>query len=555
MSKKPLELVSRVISSFGLIFCSIVLGFLSLASLLICYTFNEGKEIGDRLTLTSSPVHFFLTLLLLALIVMFLAFIFKKEKLPSWKKFLLVGCLIAFVFELVWIFAQNTTSTLEPDSKRLLEFASAIASGNKGLYFNEELPDNVSDMLDGTLYFAQYPYNLVAGLYFLTITRIFGDLAPVAFQISSAICNIGSIVALAFIFAALEKSNSKRVACVIMLCLCLPNLLYSGLLYCNQVGLFFVLCYVLFNILAMKSNERDKQRRYISISFLPLMLVCWIKSTFIIIGIAVIVCWVLYALRKSTLKSAGVASICCILLLVANATATIPKSAMESEIGYHCGEGTPTNAFIAMGLQHEYNIWANHPGWWNRYNNEIFEQTNGNYSEMEKLAAQSIQERANYFLTNPKGAASFFKEKLSSEWCAADFGAAYYSSLNQHVEQNGEVVKFMCKNSEGNMSSASAAAKGFVDAINPFMHAHMLFVYVFSCVACIALFKRRKQVEVFELVLPCIFAVGFFVYVLWEAKAQYALPFFMVLIPMSILGFSSLADKLANKFIFLHKDK
>ncbi len=551
MSKKPLEIISRVISSFGLIFCSIVLFFLSLASLLICYTFNEGKEIGDRLTLTSSPIHFLLTFVLFCALLAFLYFILKKEKLPSWKKFLLVGCLIAFVFELVWIFAQNTTSTLEPDSKRLLEFASALASGNKELYFNAELPENVSDMLEGTLYFAQYPYNLVAGLYFLVITKIFGGLAPIVFQVLSALCNIGSIVALACIFAVLEKSNTKRVACVILLCLCFPNFLYSGLLYCNQVGLFFILCYVFFNILAIKATASEKQTRYISISFFPLMLMCWIKSTFVIIGIAVIVCWVLYALRKSTLKSAGTAVFCLVLLLVASATSSIPKSAMENEIGYSCGEGTPTNVFIAMGLQHEYNIWANHPGWWNRYNNEIFEQTNGNYEEMEKLASESIKERTDYFLKNPKGAVSFFKEKLSSEWCAADFGAAYYSCLNQHVEQNGEVVKFMCKNSEGNMSSASATAKGFVDAINPFMHAHMLFVYVFSCIACIFLFKRRKELEIFEVVLPCIFAVGFFVYVLWEAKAQYALPFFMVLIPMSVLGFS----EFLNKLTFLKKDK
>lgn len=47
----------------------------------------------------------------------------------------------------------------------------------------------------------------------------------------------------------------------------------------------------------------------------------------------------------------------------------------------------------------------------------------------------------------------------------------------------------------------------------------------------------------------CIFAVGFFVYVLWEAKAQYTEPFFMFLIPMTACGaerIAALLDRIAD---------
>lgn len=47
----------------------------------------------------------------------------------------------------------------------------------------------------------------------------------------------------------------------------------------------------------------------------------------------------------------------------------------------------------------------------------------------------------------------------------------------------------------------------------------------------------------------CIFAVGFFVYVLWEAKAQYTEPFFMFLIPMAACGaerIAALLDRIAD---------
>jgi hypothetical protein len=546
--KKITCAISGFISSFGLIFCIIVLTFLSLGSLLISYTFNAGKEIGDRLTLTSAPLHFFLSCLLLCCMIALLLFLYRREKLPSWKKFLIVGCVVVFILELCWIFMQNTSATLEPDSKRLLEFASGIASGNKQSYFNDELPSNVSDMLDGTLYLAQYPYNIVAELYFLLITRAVGSLAPIVFQVLSALCGTVSIAVLAFIFAEFEQDNKKRVVCVLLLCLCFPNILYSGLIYCNQVGLFFVLFFVLFNIKAMKSDDLRKRILYVCASFVPFMLMCWIKSTFLIVGIAVLICWVIYALNVRSLRGTAPGAICLAVILVANVSVAIPISIMEKEIGYSCGEGTPKITFIAMGLQHEYNTWSNHPGWWNRYNNNIFEQTNGNYEEMEKLSAESIQERLTYLFSNPKEGVSFFKEKLSSEWCAVDFGATYYSSLNLHYDEYGNLVKFIPMDSEGSVSQEGTLAKGLITTLNPFMHAHMLFVYVFAGISCILLLKRRKEIDTYKLILPCIFAVGFFVYIWWEAKAQYALPFFMVLIPLSVSGFFEAVER-----IKLHK--
>ena len=50
-----------------------------------------------------------------------------------------------------------------------------------------------------------------------------------------------------------------------------------------------------------------------------------------------------------------------------------------------------------------------------------------------------------------------------------------------------------------------------------------------------------------KLLLPCIFIVGAFVYMLWEAKAQYLLPFFMCLIPVAVSGIFSLVDKVIEK--------
>lgn len=88
------------------------------------------------------------------------------------------------------------------------------------------------------------------------------------------------------------------------------------------------------------------------------------------------------------------------------------------------------------------------------------------------------------------------------------------------------------------------------------MDAYQTATYALAAIAAASLFassvgprERRCDGErdpswPASLMPACIFAVGFFVYVLWEAKAQYTEPFFMFLIPMAACGAERLADLL-----------
>ena len=106
------------------------------------------------------------------------------------------------------------------------------------------------------------------------------------------------------------------------------------------------------------------------------------------------------------------------------------------------------------------------------------------------------------------------------------------------------------------VKTLGSPARNLIDGTVQYMDAYQTATYALAAIAAASLFassvgpRRRERNEDADQSWPaslmpaCIFAVGFFVYVLWEAKAQYTEPFFMFLIPMAACGADRIADLL-----------
>ena len=106
------------------------------------------------------------------------------------------------------------------------------------------------------------------------------------------------------------------------------------------------------------------------------------------------------------------------------------------------------------------------------------------------------------------------------------------------------------------VKTLGSPARNLIDGTVQYMDAYQTATYALTAVAAASLFassvdpRRCERNEDADpswpasLMPACIFAVGFFVYVLWEAKAQYTEPFFMFLIPMAACGAERIADLL-----------
>ena len=92
-----------------------------------------------------------------------------------------------------------------------------------------------------------------------------------------------------------------------------------------------------------------------------------------------------------------------------------------------------------------------------------------------------------------------------------------------------------------------------VEELVPFMDGYQTLIYAGAFISCFAIVRNNKKekdkskIQSNMLLMPCIFIVGAVVYLLWEAQAQYLLPFFMCLIPVAAPGIFSIVDKVIEK--------
>lgn len=67
-------------------------------------------------------------------------------------------------------------------------------------------------------------------------------------------------------------------------------------------------------------------------------------------------------------------------------------------------------------------------------------------------------------------------------------------------------------------------------------------IYAGATIGAVELFRQvGDKSKTLAYCLPCAFFMGFVVYVLWEAKGMYAMPFFFCLIPVAAQGLTKLA--------------
>lgn len=534
--------ISSFITSLGLIVCIIALLFLSIGSIFCSFleSYTKLSETGELFTFLTNPKIIIAPIIVTIILSLLSYFVLKLKKL-NWKFLLLISVGITLGAQIWWIFGQHTTGTYYSDANQLLAYAEALSNGQKSLYFDNSLPNSLTEMLSGTLYFVNYPYQLGGFSFYYLLFQIFHSSAPLAFQIINAVANTMTIVMLSFTASTFLKSNEVKGLNVILLTLFIPNLMYSSFMYCNQIGFFLASIFIYLQSISISTNSNKKAVTYGLFSLIPYVLMCWVKLTFCIIAIGFVILWIIKLCSKASLKNLICMIICALLLFVGSVSTKIPNTYMESELGYSVGKGIPKTAWIAMGLQDtQREGTVSFPGWWNGYTNNIQVQTNNDYEEMGNMAKESIIDSLYIFIHNPVYMVNFFTKKISSEWFTPDFNAHYFSAINYYTNANNDNVQFTVSNEDfpSTINTEYDHIWKIMSHTDSFMDGYQTFIYIFSLAGVITLFKRRKEIDSKCLIFPCIFILGFVLYVIWEAKAQYVMPFFMCLIPVSTIGIS-----------------
>ena len=555
------KLIGYRIATIGMWASIIALALLAFFSSIVTYSNEWGYRLCERLShsyILNAPVMIAVAIFSCCCIAGFiyaLSTVLSRRKVD--KRIVLIAvCLIATIFQIWWVFVQHADGSYYADSQMTMSIARKFAIGDMSIFDDNINGLAVSDMKVGTQYFVFYPYQSGIISFFTLMFKAFGDNAPLAIQIANIVSNVGSIIMLSLVGFLATDNDKVKIAIPIALGMCVPSLLYSSFLYGNQIGFFFATAFIAMNAYALNVGMPMPKKAVIALlSAIPMSLMMIIKSTFIVIAMAIAIVWVIELLLHFGVKNAACLIAFIVAMILSNAVGKLPQSYMENALGYSFGQGMPKTAWIAIGLQD--NSVLDMPGWWNDGALKRQNDTGNDYEKQADGAVEDIRTELMKMLNDPAYTAWFFGKKLGSEWLAPDFQSRYFAGVDYEDIDGNQENRRQFNLTERDYAIPDKKALSIeraidqVDELMPFMDGYQTLIYAGAFVSCLAIVKRNKKnrddIQSVQLLLPCIFIVGAAVYVLWEAKAQYLLPFFMCLIPVAAPGIFSIADKVIEK--------
>ena len=193
--------------------------------------------------------------------------------------------------------------------------------------------------------------------------------------------------------------------------------------------------------------------------------------------------------------------------------------------------GTPRTAHIAMGLQESSNKSS---GWFNGYNQAVFEENNYDHDAANAAAVANIKDSLNRFRTSPSNAVGFFLKKIVSQWCEPTC-----ESLFVLMSRNSNITP------AGWLGSATVGGVGSKLLIN-IMNIGQSLIYTGTFFWAVWAFINAKKIRPVMIFPAIVFLGGFFFHLFWEANSQYTLVYIILIIGYVPCGFWAAAEQMAQ---------
>lgn len=419
-----------------------------------------------------------------------------------------------------WVLIQDVDTSRFGDSYRLLRFANEAAAGDWNSFTGSANIAKVSELPDDAhLYFMEYPFQAGIFWYFYAFYCLFGDAAVKALLVANVLADEVTVVAILEMTKLFNHDDEgSPVTAAVLLALCVPLHFSAAFPYGNNIGLCLGCIFLLLQCKAISVEGMRLKLTYISVSTIPFALTLIIKSTFILFGIAAVICWAILAIR---LKKPVLLLSALVVLVVSNSISAIPVRALENKVGYAFGDGMPKTSWLMLGSNRSDSTDA--AGWWDTQAVEVFLSAEGDEDVQGTLALDEIKINLNALFNDPSEAAAFYFEKLSTEWADPTFEFFVYAGMNAKDFDN-----FFNPYEALGMSCPAKALVAALDGLQ-------ICVYVLAFTS-LAFHVKSERFFGPQLLLVGAFFTGFGCYLLWEAKGIYLLPFYLLLTPMAAQG-------------------
>ncbi len=430
--------------------------------------------------------------------------------------------LAVWVFGLSCIWALSVCSIPEADSARVVEAARLAAAGDFS-FFRSKLQ-----------YFQMFPYQLGLVAFYEPFFRLFGDGAYTALWLVNAASLAAGEVALVALCEQLFSDRRVALMTALLLALCPQPILFTSFLYGNLPGFAAMLWAC---VLTIRLLNGGRGRLVFGIVVLCAISVLLKSNSWI--GVAAIAITLLVSLPE---RFRAAKLVCCAAVVLAPLLLTRAVQAeYEQRADVSLGAGTPQTAWLVMGLSES----TRAPGWYNQYSYSILKQSGWDTDAAKQQIAEDLAVRLDAFSADPGYLGQFLLQKTLSQWNEPSFESIWVSEVKEHQS----ALPAFAENVYGGTLGDFFATW--------FEHENTLIYAAFGVGMLSLLFGKRFRGKENEsatpsavgsraavALLPLLILGGFLYHLLFEAKSQYTLLYFVMMFPYAALGLVNTGERI-----------
>ena len=334
-----------------------------------------------------------------------------------------------------------------------------------------------------------------------------------AFQLFSALTT-GLLVYAGFRVAALIGGEKREAGFLYLLLalLCVPMYIYTAFVYGESSSTAFAMTAVWMFLECIRSPRP----RFIAGLYLSASAALLLRTNVLIVLLALAIVIAIKLLRAAPRGRLLAA----LALLLAMLTPTALTGLLYHDKIPDNSKSMPAILYIAMGTNDE----AVNAGWYNGYNGRVYQDCGFDPALASATAKRDLAAFAARCRQDPGYAADFYYRKIFSQWNAPMYQCLVMNNL--FLGEQTELVQGIYQG-------------GGNEHLDAYMNIYQLVAYGGVLAFLAAGLKKRLPLE------NCLLLVavlgGFLFSVLWEAKARYIFPYFILMLPCTAAGIAAAA--------------
>lgn len=423
-----------------------------------------------------------------------------------------IRCLLAIFGIAGFIFVLCNRRVPGADQWTCVQIASDFSKG-------------IFSSLDKGGYLSIYPNQAGLVIFLYALGKVFGNHNYIVLDFINVIALLQLLRVYIFIISMDERHPIREIGIATLAFLYLPGIEYTTFVYGTLIGLAlaatsykYMLCYI-----------RDKKPWHMLVSTVCMLLAIALKLNYLIFALAMVF-YIVYILLKEG-KGIHLLPLLLAIVLVTVMNSAIINCAIYSITGQHLGKGMTSLSWVLMGISDDSPLYD---GWWDedRSTVNIYAECDYDSDLQKEICIDRIKDRIAQFRSDPAYAIRYFAGKNASQWNNPDYQGRWINII-RGSDGNSEVPDWLERS-----WSVYTFNRVFFQFLNYFQ-----FIVFFGVMLYLVFAPNHNSAYI---ILMITFIGGFLFHTVWEAKAQYTFPYFMLLLPISADGYTTTANSITR---------